>query len=62
MKRHKKERLKSGILLLLMVLSMIQIGILWNQTQGLPFSFLLEAIFAGNGNDHVDVGRIKVTF
>jgi hypothetical protein len=59
MKRHKKERLKSGILLLLMFLSMIQTGILWNQTQGLPFSFLLEAIFAGNGNDHVDVERIK---
>lgn len=62
MKRQKKERLKSGILVLVMVLSMIQIGILWNQSQGFPFSFLLESIFAGNGNDQVDVEQVKENY
>lgn len=59
MKRQKKERLKSGLLALLMVLSMVQIGILWNQTQGFPFAFLLESIFADNGNEYVNVEQVK---
>lgn len=58
-KRQKRERLKSGILVFLVVLSMVQMGILWNQTQGFPFSFLLETIFADNGNEQFDVERVK---
>ncbi|SHJ21632.1 hypothetical protein SAMN05444373_103226 [Thermoclostridium caenicola] len=59
MKRQRKERLKSGILIFLAFLCMVQIGILWNQTQGFPFNFLLEAIFADNGIDHVNVEQVK---
>ena len=59
MKRQRKERLKSGILIMLMVLSMVQIGILWNQTQGFPFTFLLETIFSDNRNEHVNIERVK---
>jgi|GEM_PF-340138 len=59
MKRQKRERLKSGILVLLAFLCMVQIGILWNQTQGFPFNFLLEAIFADNGYNQVDVEQVK---
>jgi hypothetical protein len=42
-----------------MVLSMVQIGILWNQTQGFPFTFLLETIFSDNRNEHVNIERVK---
>jgi len=59
MKRQKRERLKSVVLIMLIALSMVQIGILWNQTQGFPFTFLLESIFADNGNEHVNVELIK---
>ena len=45
MKRQRKERLKSGILIMLMVLSMVQIGILWNQTQGFPLLFIGDNFF-----------------
>lgn len=62
MKRQKRERLKSIALVLLMVLSMVQIGILWGQTQGFPFSFLLDTIFADYGNDHIDVERVKESY
>ena len=59
MKKQKRERLKSAALVLLMALSLVQMGILWNLTQGFPFSFLLESIFADNGNEHVDIESIK---
>jgi|GEM_PF-7042757 len=39
MKKQKRERLKSAALVLLMALSLVQMGILWNLTQGFPFSF-----------------------
>lgn len=49
MKTDKKERIKTRILILLVILSVIQMGIHWNnQTQGVPFNFI-SAIFTSNG-------------
>lgn len=46
---EKKEKIKTRILILLVILSVIQIGIHWNkQTQGLPFRFI-STIFSSNG-------------
>jgi hypothetical protein len=60
MKRTKRERFKTVLLVILILLSVVQIGIHWGQqSQGLPFDFLL-AIFSGQApNGHVDVDAIK---
>jgi len=52
--RIKWERLKTYILLVLMLTSLIQIGILWDyQNHGLPFNFLL-GIFNSTGSVFMD--------
>ncbi|MGI6623272.1 MAG: hypothetical protein GX227_11085 [Clostridiaceae bacterium] len=60
MKTEKKERIKTRVLVLLVALSIIQIGIHWNnQTQGLPFNFI-SSIFSGNGKTlSLDVETLK---
>lgn len=61
MKKEKWERLKTRILILLIITSVIQIGIHWNkQTQGLPFHFITQ-IFNENGkkSPNLDVGSLK---
>lgn len=43
MKKHKREKLKTQLLLCLIVLSLVQLGIHWNQqAQGFPFRFISE--------------------
>lgn len=52
MSRRKKERLKTYILLSLIILSLIQMGALWNYyNHGLPFSFLPLVSTGGNATD-----------
>ncbi len=60
MKTEKKERIKTRILILLVILSVIQMGIHWNkQTQGLPFSFI-NVIFANTGKTpSLDIDSLK---
>ncbi|HHW21346.1 MAG TPA: hypothetical protein GXX26_00480 [Clostridiaceae bacterium] len=60
MKTEKKEKIKTRILILLVILSIVQIGIHWNtQTQGLPFNFI-SAFFTGNGKAlSLDVETLK---
>lgn len=60
MRKDKKERIKTRILIILIVASVIQLGIHWNmQTQGLPFHFVSK-IFTGNGRAaNLDVESLK---
>lgn len=60
MRKDNKERIKTKILISLIILSVIQIGIHWNmQTQGLPFHFISK-IFGGNGRAaNLDVDSLK---
>lgn len=60
MRKDKKERIKTRILIILIVTSVIQLGIHWNmQTQGLPFHFV-SRIFAGNGRTaNLDVDSLR---
>lgn len=60
MRKDKKERIKTRILILLIVTSVIQLGIHWNmQTQGLPFNFISK-IFAANGRTaNLDVESLR---
>lgn len=60
MKIEKREKFKTRILILLIILSIIQIGIhLDSQTQGFPFNFI-SAIFIGEGKPlSLDVETIK---
>jgi len=63
MNKDKRERLKTKILILLIITCVIQLGIHWNiQTQRLPFHFVSK-IFAGNGRStNLDVESIKKTY
>ena len=60
MKIDKREKIKTRILILLVVLSIVQIGIHWNnQTQRFPFNFI-SAIFMGEGKAlSLDVETLK---
>ena len=60
MRNNKKERIKTRILILLIITSVIQLGIHWNmQTQGLPFNFISK-IFAANGRTaNLDVESLR---
>ncbi|MGI6085021.1 MAG: hypothetical protein ACOYIF_06200 [Acetivibrionales bacterium] len=60
MRKDKKERIKTRILIILIITCVIQIGIHWNmQTQGLPFHFISQ-IFARNGRTaNLDVDKLK---
>ncbi len=60
MRKDKKERIKTRILIILIVASVIQLGIHWNmQTQGLPFHFVSK-IFTGNGRTaNLDVDSLR---
>jgi len=60
MRKDKRERIKTRILILLIITSVIQLGIHWDmQTQGLPFHFVSK-IFAGNGRTaNLDVDSLR---
>jgi len=60
MTTEKNEKLKTGLIVFLVLLSVFQIGIHWSkQSQGLPFNFL-SAIFASNGElPTIDVEILK---
>lgn len=60
MREDKKERIKTRILIILIITCGIQIGIHWNmQTQGLPFHFISK-IFARNIRTvNLDVDSLK---
>jgi hypothetical protein len=61
MRNKKREVLKTQILIILLITSVVQIGIHWNmQTQGLPFP-LISQIFNSNGikNQKMDVDLFK---
>lgn len=60
MRKDKKERIKTRILTILIIASVIQLGIHWNmQTQGLPFHFVSK-IFASNGRvANLDVDSLR---
>ncbi len=60
MRKDKKERIKTRILIILIITCVIQIGIHWNiQTQGLPFRFI-SRIFATNGRTaNLDVESLR---
>ncbi len=60
MRKDNKERIKTRILIILILISVIQIGIHWNmQTQGLPFHFI-SGIFATNGRAaNLDVESLR---
>ncbi|MFZ5989346.1 MAG: hypothetical protein ACOYWZ_19805 [Bacillota bacterium] len=54
----KRERLKLYILLILVITSFIQVGILWNyQNQGEPTNFLLGIFYGKNKEISVDIGN-----
>jgi len=63
MSKDKRERIKTRILILLVITCIIQLGIHWNmQTQRLPFHFISE-IFAGNGRStNLDVDSLRKTY
>ncbi|NLE24186.1 MAG: hypothetical protein GX625_02415, partial [Clostridiaceae bacterium] len=60
MRKDKKERIKTRILIILIIASIIQLGIHWNmQTQRLPFHFVSK-LFAGNTKAaNLDVESLK---
>jgi hypothetical protein len=60
MRNNKKERIKTRILILLIITSVIQLGIHWYmQTQRLPFNFISK-IFAANGRTaNLDVESLR---
>ena len=59
MRNNKKERIKTRILILLIITSVIQLGIHWDmQTQGLPFHFVSK-IFAATEEANLDVDSLR---
>lgn len=63
MRKPKKDRLKTIILSSLIILSVVQIGIHWNQqTQGFPFEFLLAIFPNGPVVPHVQVDQVKENY
>ncbi|NLX63996.1 MAG: hypothetical protein GX022_04375 [Clostridiaceae bacterium] len=63
MSKDKRERIKTKILILLVITCVIQLGIHWNmQAQRFPFHFVSK-IFAGNGRSaNLDVDSLKKTY
>ena len=63
MSKDKRERIKTRILILLVITCVIQLGIHWNmQAQRFPFHFVSE-IFAANGrNTNLEVDSLRKSY
>lgn len=60
MTTEKKEKVKTGTIILLVLLSVFQTGILWSkQTQGLPFNFLSTIFVSGRKAPALDTETLK---
>ncbi len=60
MRKDKKERIKTRILIILIITCVIQIGINWNiQTQGFPFHFVSKLFDGNTRTANLDVDSLR---
>ncbi len=61
--QNTKDKVKSTIIVLLIFISVVQIGILWNsKTHGLPFNFIADIFLFFNPTNRIDLNEVKAKY